>query len=109
MLRDIVAEIIWNGNEHLRLMPQIPVAGIGKSPSLGTVNVTAVADIDDDHEKFVLMNLINDSITSDAIGIKAFEFTFQSFSLKGIVFKIIKGLSESFRKFRFSLQKMVEN
>jgi len=68
------------------------------------VNFSSMADVDDDHEKFITLNSVNDPITADAVRPKIFKFSFEALALKGIALKIIQGVGKSSIKLRLTVR-----
>jgi hypothetical protein len=55
-----------------------------------SVDVSTVANIDDEHEELMLANEIHDAVASESIGISPLQFTFEELPLIRVALKIIQ-------------------
>ena len=62
--------------------------------SLLSVDVTAMANVDDEHKQFLVAHEIHDAIASDPVGIPPLEFTLERFALMRIAPQIIQGTGD---------------
>ena len=71
--------------------------------SCSSVDIPAVADVNDQHEQFLLMHDVEDAIASDSIGVPALQLALERFALMGVTLQIIEGAGHSLVERRFPL------
>ena len=64
-------------------------------PKILSVNITAVADVDDNDQELMAVDEIENAVVSHTVGITAFKFPFERLPFKRIAFKIVEGLDQA--------------
>ena len=70
---------------------------------MSSVDVAAVADVDDEHEKFLLTNEVDDAVAPNSIGVPAPQLTLEWLALMRITLKIIEDTGDPLIERRFPL------
>ena len=68
-----------------------------------SIDVAAVADVDDEHEQFPLTDEVDDAVAPHPIGVPALQFALERLALIRITLKIIEDTGDPLIKRRFSL------
>ncbi len=74
-----------------------------------TVNIAAVANVNDKDEQFVAVNPVKDPVTPHPVGINSSKLSFQWLSLVRVVFQVVKSTGEALVKFRFPMGDLFED
>ena len=68
-----------------------------------SIDISAMADVDNEHEKFLLTNEVDDAVASNPIGVPALQLALERLALRRITLKIIEGAGDPLIERRFPL------